>query len=561
MKKFYGFIVLIPVIVLAACFSLWSEDEATLSLVLSGEQSRTLINADEVSEINHFYVFLEGPGGRTERDFSGGIASIKLVPGKWTVTVKAYKPNPNQPGSSAPVTVGDDSHAEILRAIGTKTLTLKPGDNPPETVNMTSVTEVWEWWDLMAAIVKDDYIEGDREEIILIRNDLLASSSTAVMDDEGNTDTFYSVPIERKITLMAEKPVTISRGFLNDHFFEVGEVGILNLGMKGMGGTITIDGGWDELNPSSTTSDSPIIFVSGGGQLFMHDGVILQNRRNTIGTTPGGAVYVGGSFIIDGGLITGNYCPTGGAVYVDENREFTMTGGIISGNFGSDGYGFGAGGAVYVDSGIFDMTGGTIKGNTALSSGGAVYIKGDNYSGVDYIGYFNMSGSAEISGNFFEENTNPSNPGAGVYVDVFGQFTMNGGYIRKNNADSNGRIINEDVEGGGVFVNDGGIFVMNRGEISGNMADKGGGVFVDALWNRKTEVLGRITMYCDALKLSSGRITGNVAETPDVNDTYGGGVYFKNDISIDKNDVDPDLKNKLDVIVTGNEPDNWEIGW
>jgi hypothetical protein len=66
-------------------------------------------------------------------------------------------------------------------------------------------------------------------------------------------------------------------------------------------------------------------------------------------------------------------------------------------------------------------------------------------------------------------NNQTTGDGGGVYVDMYGIFTMNGGTISGNQAGF----------GGGVYVKEGyGRFTMNGGAISGNQAGSGGGVYV-----------------------------------------------------------------------------------
>jgi hypothetical protein len=77
-------------------------------------------------------------------------------------------------------------------------------------------------------------------------------------------------------------------------------------------------------------------------------------------------------------------------------------------------------------------------------------------------------------------------------------FTMEGGAISGNTADSS------QGGGGGVYIS-GGMFTMEGGEIRGNTATKGGGVSVDD---------------GSAFTMSGGTISGNAASSG------GGGVYF-----------------------------------
>ncbi|MBQ6756537.1 MAG: S-layer homology domain-containing protein [Oscillospiraceae bacterium] len=201
----------------------------------------------------------------------------------------------------------------------------------------------------------------------------------------------------------------------------------------------------------------------------------------------GGGVYVnGGTFNMTGGTIIGNTATYGGGVYVDNGGTFNMNGGTIIGNTAN----FGGGGGVYVDSGDYDYDNSKeIPGGTFNMNGGTISGNTAEDGGGVYVasGYYDYDNSKEIPG---------------------GTFNMNGGTISGNTAEHGG--------GGGVYVDSGyydydnnkeipgGTFNMNDGTISGNKAYYGGGVYFYE---------GTFTMNNDAA------ISGNTAE-------YGGGVYF-----------------------------------
>ncbi len=119
----------------------------------------------------------------------------------------------------------------------------------------------------------------------------------------------------------------------------------------------------------------------------------------------GGAIHVnGGTFIMDGGVITGNDSYVeGGAIYV-YNGEFILNDGYITNNgtYYFDEYDtelFSHGGAVAVGKGgVFTMNGGLISGNYAYDGGG-VYVEAG--------GTANIYGG-QISGNY------ATNDGAGI---------------------------------------------------------------------------------------------------------------------------------------------------
>jgi hypothetical protein len=126
---------------------------------------------------------------------------------------------------------------------------------------------------------------------------------------------------------------------------------------------------------------------------------------------------------------------------------------------------------------------------TLDGAGGELIIDGDDREAsaalISVAGDFTMKDGATLKGG---------KNGGGVYVSGGGKFTMDGGLISGNKAQT----------GGGVAVNGGGVFMMNGGLISGNTADSGGGVSVSG---------GGFTM-------DGGEISGNKSPNG-----YGGGVY------------------------------------
>jgi len=165
-----------------------------------------------------------------------------------------------------------------------------------------------------------------------------------------------------------------------------------------------------------------------GNMVQIEGGTLKMNAGVTITGNNGGGVYVSsGIFEMSGGTISGNGNTkdfNGGGV--DNRGTFTMSGGTISGNSASNG------GGVYTSRGTFTMSGGTISGNNS-TKGGGVYI---------HYGTFAMRGG-NIIGN------TAVNYGGGVYRQE-GTFTKTGGTITGYNSDlTNGNVVKD--EGGNVF--------------------------------------------------------------------------------------------------------------
>ena len=156
-------------------------------------------------------------------------------------------------------------------------------------------------------------------------------------------------------------------------------------------------------------NDKPGVIVY-GGTFIMNGGTITGNA---------GGVIVGGnngsaSFIMNGGSITGNIVNTnnattntyGGGVYVANGSSFTMTGGSITGNTVTGIYATTASGGVLVvnNGSSFTMTGGEITNNQCTVDSIIGSNQNDFAGGVCVStnlggGSFTVSGDAVISGN------------------------------------------------------------------------------------------------------------------------------------------------------------------
>jgi hypothetical protein len=117
------------------------------------------------------------------------------------------------------------------------------------------------------------------------------------------------------------------------------------------------------------------IDIGSGSATLNLTGATLTGNNNNF--SPGGAVYMSsGTFTMTGGAITGNSSTVGGGAVYLQGASFTMTGGVISGNSSTGAQG---GGGVWIGSGTFTMTGGAISGNTA-ERGGGVSISSSSYT-------------------------------------------------------------------------------------------------------------------------------------------------------------------------------------
>jgi hypothetical protein len=262
------------------------------------------------------------------------------------------------------------------------------------------------------------------------------------------------------------------------------------------------------------------VYVNNNAAFVMNGGEI-----SGIEAPGGGAVWVQGTFTMNGGKICNNKSTenSGGGVWALKGGIFNMNDGEISGNTAMV---YDGGGVHVYNGGTFYMRGGTISGNTAEGKGGgvSVWVQGDNDGNPPANSTFNMTGGT-ISGNkAITENGGGVNVGTydntfystfnmisgtisgnttekgGGGVSLEGEktiFNMNGGKIYKNNS-----LNNDHVGGGGVFLNKG-TFTMEKGEISGNTA---------AYWAG-----GGVKVVYGTFNMNGGIITGNIAQ-------WGGGI-------------------------------------
>lgn len=192
------------------------------------------------------------------------------------------------------------------------------------------------------------------------------------------------------------------------------------------GGTFTMNGGSFEDNRSSGTCGA--VYVN-GGTFTMNDGYIKNNmqdafQRDYLLPQGAGVCVASGTFIMEGGHITNNesyvsninsnYTTAGGGVFVYADGEFLMHGGEITDNHAynkakysngttsDDSTAHSYGGGVCLQAygsklASFTMTGGTISGNTAGTSGNGIGFLGSLAQGA--TGSISLGAGAIITDN------------------------------------------------------------------------------------------------------------------------------------------------------------------
>ena len=143
-------------------------------------------------------------------------------------------------------------------------------------------------------------------------------------------------------------------------------------------GTLNISGG---LVIGGNTYQGGTIAVSPAGKVYISGGTVMGGRTDS----HGGSIYSQGLVEISGGLVTGGYSEgRGGNIYsssTEKTAKLYIKGGVIE-NGQSSAYG----GNISVNSDVFEITGGTIRGNvysnTATAISGKPVIDNCGYEGL-----------------------------------------------------------------------------------------------------------------------------------------------------------------------------------
>ena len=161
----------------------------------------------------------------------------------------------------------------------------------------------------------------------------------------------------------------------------------------------------------------------------------------------GGAVYLeDGKFTMSGGEIRQCLAEKGGAIYVKgtASTTFNMTGGTIT-ECAADT----DGGAVYLEGGVVNISGGTVSHNLANNgNGGGFCIVGGNFS-MDKNAD-STKGNAQIFENAAFSQTNTGGKGGGIYVTSTGNnvnVSILSGSITQNSSDRVGGGLAVDMVG------------------------------------------------------------------------------------------------------------------
>lgn len=281
------------------------------------------------------------------------------------------------------------------------------------------------------------------------------------------------------------------------------------------GGTFNLQGG--VLTQKNNCNVDGLIYAQ-NGSVNMSGGYVCGASMGRDGA--GAGIHVEGStLVISGGVIAGNYAPSGGGVYA-MNSTVNMVGGIISGN-GTNSYQRGYGAGICAVDSMVTITNGHITNNKyqfyqdTESDWGHL---GFGCHGGGGIAAFSSTqgqkkGGLVISGGYITGNYS-AEAGGGVYAGAWNQalseFTFSGGIIASNVA--------QNSEGGGIRIAAPtvGVFKVSdtKAYITNNTTNTtndwgGGGVFVQGSSVNNVKPAG--------LEINNALITNNHANG------FGGG--------------------------------------
>lgn len=296
----------------------------------------------------------------------------------------------------------------------------------------------------------------------------------------------------------------------------------------------------------SGSKDLRLIVINSGGHLNLESGMITQDKNNCVKNL----VYAAGSSAIsvDGGYVCGGYCPenAAGAGISVENSTLDISGGVIAGNYAP------SGGGVYAMNSTVNMVGGIISGNGTNS-----YQRGYG-AGICAVDSMVTITNGHITNNkyqFYQDAENDwghlgfgchGGGGIAAFSSTEGQkkggLVISGGYITGNySAEAGGGVYagawNKPLSG---FAFYGGIIASNVAQNS-----EGGGIRIAAPTVGEFNVSGK-----------KAYITNNTTNT--TNDWGGGGVFVQGS---SENNVQPARLEIYNALITNNHANGFGGGF
>lgn len=216
------------------------------------------------------------------------------------------------------------------------------------------------------------------------------------------------------------------------------------------GGTFNLQSG--VLTTAQDANVRHLIYAENGSNVTMSGGYVCGASMGRDGA--GAGIHVDGStLVISGGVIAGNYAPSGGGVYA-MNSTVNMVGGIISGN-GTNSYQRGYGAGICAVDSMVTITNGHITNNKYQfyqdTENGWGHLGFGCHGGGGIAAFSSTEGQKKgglvISGGYITGNYS-AEAGGGVYAGAWNKplsgFTFSGGTIASNVA--------QNSEGGGIRI-------------------------------------------------------------------------------------------------------------
>lgn len=285
-----------------------------------------------------------------------------------------------------------------------------------------------------------------------------------------------------------------------------------------------------------------------------------------------------GTLEMNGGSVSGNVGVTSSGIYtagdveltnvtVDNNAAGYQRGFNVSTDAGNNANGAG----IYITvsssvrkddtSYLFRMTGGSVSGNTATGSGGAIYANGGNNRKLDVIldgvtvsgnaatGYFNGSAmtsgtgggmyftylTATISDCTVSYNTARTH-GGGIYA-TYSELTLSNTDVVNNTAGEFGSAESAGIAGygGGIYLAGGYnasidqslTFEMNGGSVSNNTATRAGGIYLAGGSDAQTRAMATVADVTISYNAATGYYNTKAVRT----EGEGGGIYINYAVS------------------------------
>ena len=153
------------------------------------------------------------------------------------------------------------------------------------------------------------------------------------------------------------------------------------------------------------TGTGSVLKVHNGATLTIQDSRPQNPHTGSYGRLPAGGVITGG----EGTDLTGIY-NVGGAVFLENDTTLKLKGGTITGNSSR--------GSVFIDGAIFEMSGGTITGETVgvYNNVGTFTMTGGRITGCSDRGVYVYNGNMTMSGTaYIGENPNARREDIYVY--------------------------------------------------------------------------------------------------------------------------------------------------